>query len=62
MLEDQVDILAVDKQLYQEKATSQKRAYAIITTLQTKARQTQDLVLLHLASKSSDEVTEFYEL
>ena len=62
MLEGQVDIAALDQQLYAQKATVHERAYIVITTLREKARETQDAIFSFLASKSSDEVAEFYGL
>lgn len=41
VLRDQVDILGLDAQLYEEKATLQERAYRVITALQEKAASTQ---------------------
>ncbi len=44
-LKDQVDINALDAKLYQEKATLQRRAYEVITALQQKANETQQIFI-----------------
>ncbi|MCB0307196.1 MAG: S8 family serine peptidase, partial [Calditrichaeota bacterium] len=59
MLEDKVDILAFDQQLYAESVSLNERAYRVITTLQAKAEATQGSLLSFLASKSADEVVRY---
>lgn len=55
LLRDQVDILGLDAQLYEEKATLQERAFRVITALQEKAASTQGNLIAfieaNLASK-----------
>ncbi|MHC1738629.1 MAG: S8 family serine peptidase [Ignavibacteriaceae bacterium] len=55
LLRDQVDILGLDAQLYEEKATLQDRAFRVITALQEKAASTQGNLIAfieaNLASK-----------
>ena len=53
LLEDQVDILGLHKDLNDRKASLEERTYTVITTLQTKANQTQGslLELLNHAEK-----------
>lgn len=60
LLKDRVDIEALDKYLYDIKATPQERAYIVITTLQEKANSTQSRLINYLNTKlSSGEVKQF---
>lgn len=52
-LRDQVDILALDEQLYAENASLEKRAYEVITALQNKAQNTQGNLKVYLEEKSA---------
>ena len=56
ILEDQLDILALDKQLYENKASSQERSKIVIESLQQKANSTQSDLLAILRSYSANEV------
>ena len=56
MLEDRVDIFALDQELYARKADLQDRAYTVITALQRKADETQPAVISSLNGRSSSEV------
>ncbi len=51
-LRDQVDVLALDEELYRIKATPEHRAYTVITTLQEKANSTQRNLTKYLEAKS----------
>lgn len=53
-LRDQVDVLALDQELYRIKATPEHRAYTVITTLEEKAANTQRNLLKYLANRSND--------
>lgn len=53
-LRDQVDVLALDEELYRMKATPEHRAYTVITTLQDKASATQRNLLQFLESRTAD--------
>lgn len=55
-LEDQLDVLALDAQLYREQANARERAYRVITALQNKASETQGEILSFLNSHSKSEV------
>jgi len=59
VLQDQVDIIALDNQLYDTKASLKERAYTVITTLQAKADATQSGLLEYLSKKYEDEVIQF---
>ncbi len=52
LLRDQVDIASMDVQFYAERATIQRRAYEVITSLQEKAASTQVNLLNYLQEKS----------
>ncbi len=62
VLKDQVDIQALDRKLYRDKASAQQRAYTVITALQEKARTTQSALLDYLASQTRDEVGKYQSL
>ena len=57
LMQEQVDITSLDKQLYAEKASLEKRAYTVITQLQKKAEQHQPPLFDFLAAKSASEIT-----
>lgn len=59
VLDDQVDILALNQQLTVSKASLQERAYTVITQLQAKAQGTQQQVLDFLNSRANEEVAQF---
>ncbi len=56
MLQDQVDIVSLDKEMYAQKVSLEERAYTVITLLQEKADRTQPAVVNFLNSKSTTEV------
>lgn len=60
VLKEQVDIPALDAQLYREKASPQHRAYTVITSLQEMANKTQPSLLNFLAIQSKDDLP-YYE-
>jgi len=63
LLRDRVDIEALDKQLYAENASLERRAYEVITRLQEKANITQTNLKNFLASKVfTNEVKAFESL
>ncbi len=51
---DQVDIRSLDEQLYREKATLERRAFEVITALQSKANETQESYVTELISKEAN--------
>jgi len=59
MLKEQVDITVLDEQLYREKASPEKRAYTVITSLQAMANKTQTPLLNYLSAQSSNEVVQY---
>lgn len=59
VLEDQVDIVSLDKQLYKENASISERTFTVITTLQNKANQTQKSILSYLQSQPKTQVIKF---
>lgn len=50
---DQVDIRSLDEKLYREKATLERRAFEVITALQSKANETQESYVTELNSKAA---------
>ncbi len=63
LLRDRVDIEALDKQLYAENASLERRAFEVITRLQEKANSTQTNLKNYLASKVlTDDVKTFESL
>lgn len=54
LLRDQVDILGLDQQLYDEKATLEYRAYTVIKALQDKANNTQGNLKSFLEARTED--------
>ncbi len=60
MLKEQVDIPALDAQLYRENASPNHRAYTVITSLQEMANKTQPSLLNFLASQSKEDLP-YYE-
>lgn len=58
VLEDQLDILSLDKQLYEKNALPQERSKIVIESLQQKAKSTQSGLLAMLRSYSANEVKE----
>lgn len=60
-LRDQVDILALDEQLYAENASLEKRAFEVITALQNKAQNTQGNLKGYLEEKSANRDVFRYE-
>lgn len=61
VLNDQVDILELDRQLYAENATLQQRAYRVITTLQEKAQNTQENLKIFLETRMQERSVFSYE-
>jgi len=59
MLEDRVDVLAMDRQMYEQKVSLQERAYTVITALQQKAAETQAPILSYLASAPPGDVVSY---
>jgi subtilisin family serine protease len=59
MLEDRLDVLALDRQLYARKVSLQERAYTVITALQQKAANTQGPILSYLASTAPGDVVSY---
>ena len=59
VLKDQVNIQALDDDLYSQRASIEERAYTVITSLQSVADQTQGPLLSFLASKTRDEVLQY---
>lgn len=59
-LRDQVDIVGLDAQLYEEKATLEERSFRVITALQEKAAQTQGNLIAFLeANLASKKVFQY---
>nr|HQU71258.1 S8 family serine peptidase [Calditrichia bacterium] len=52
-LADQFDIRALDRQLYREKASPRERAYRVITALQSKAQETQPILMTFLENQAA---------
>ncbi|HRI46187.1 MAG TPA: S8 family serine peptidase, partial [Ignavibacteriaceae bacterium] len=52
-LRDQVDLVALDEELYQSKATMNERAYRVITELKAKAANTQGQLLQYIEQQYS---------
>ncbi len=60
VLNNRVDILELDQQLYSSGATPQERAYTVITKLKKKAQETQGSLVQYLSAKEAvDDVFEF---
>ena len=62
ILQDQLDSLSLDRQLYAENASPQERAYRVITALQKKAELSQGSLLNYLNSKTAEEVVRYQNL
>lgn len=61
VLNDQVDILQLDRQLYAENASLQQRAYRVITTLQEKAQNTQENLKIFFETRLQERKIFSYE-
>ncbi len=59
VLKDQVDILELDKQLYEKNASIKERTYTVITTLQDKSNSTQGSIVSYIDSKSTTDVIKY---
>jgi subtilisin family serine protease len=59
MLQDRVDILELDRRLYEQNVSVKERANIVITTLQQKALETQGPVIDYLSSRSAADVVEY---
>ncbi|NOX17864.1 MAG: S8 family serine peptidase [Chlorobi bacterium] len=60
MLDDRIDIVALDRQLYNSGASLQERSYTVITKLKRKAEETQGALRRYLSKKEAvDDVFRF---